>query len=84
MDDYRVSKNISFFDKFCFMALVSILLGAIIFGVAKLQDIQEETFNYHCKKGVLYKSATLNSYVFIRSNDFCLDIRNEPLITEIK
>lgn len=33
--------------------------------------------NYHCKKNKLFKSATPDSYVFIKTENECIDSRDE-------
>ena len=40
--------------------------------------------HYECKKDKLFKAATPNSYVFIKTKEECFDIRDEPLIKESK
>ena len=58
-----------------------IILSMIYYGYAQ---INTDKFNYECSKGKLFKSATPDSFVFVKTRDDCFDSRDEPLIKEIK
>lgn len=80
MHDYRVSKSMSLGEK----AVMVFLIAVIGVGLYAINKLQEEPLNYHCKKSRLYVSVNPGATIFMRTDDFCLDTRDEPLITEIK
>ena len=58
-----------------------IILSMIYYGY---MQINTDKYNYECKKGKLFKSATPNSFVFIKTRDDCFDSRDELSTKEIK
>jgi hypothetical protein len=68
----------------CIIAIGSytvIILSMCFYGYV---FINTDKHNYECKKGKLFKSATPDSFVFVKTRDDCFDSRDEPLIKEIK
>jgi uncharacterized membrane protein (Fun14 family) len=68
----------------CIIAIGSytvVILSMCYYGYV---NINTDKYNYECKKGKLFKSATPDSYVFIKTLSECFDIRDEPLIKEVK
>ena len=58
-----------------------LILAMIFYGYS---SYTKDNYNYHCKKGNLYKSATPDSYVFIETNSRCFDKRDEKFASSIK
>lgn len=40
-------------------------------------EYTQDKYNYECKKQILFKSATPDSYVFIKTSSECFDIRDK-------
>jgi hypothetical protein len=51
-----------------------IILAMIYYGY---MNMNTDKHNYECKKNRLYKSATPNSYVFLKTSTECFDSREE-------
>ena len=68
----------------CIIAIGSytvVILSMFFYGYVYMNT---DKHNYECSKGKLFKSATPDSYVFIKTSSECFDVRDKPLIKEIK
>jgi len=68
----------------CIIAIGSytvVILSMCFYGYVYMNT---DKHNYECKKDKLFKSATPDSYVFVKTKEECFDIRDEPLIKESK
>ena len=68
----------------CIIAIGSytvLILTMCFYGYVHLNT---DKHNYECKKNKLFKSATPNSFVFVKTNKDCFDSREQPIIKELK
>lgn len=61
----------------CIIAIGSYTVLILIMLFYGYVHINTHKYNYECKKGILFKSATPDSYVYIKTREECFDSREE-------